>query len=550
MLESSLLGGRPCCVRGRPDRREPQRTARGVLRCIVSGLAVGLLCGAVLESRAAAQESPFQEQREARLRDLRSLAKSNTGASFEALLEALGDPDGRIADEAQWLLGGEVLWSSDLLFGRSGLLAKDVGVRRRVAELWGRPMGQEFPSDSFRQAFKDRDPIVRRYLFWSLSRNPQLTTGDLRTVRSASYKALERASDPLERASAVSLIRRVSWSDEGVAAGVEWLEQALGDRDFRVRAAAVGELENWETDLDDPVGLAAEYLTDEHPAVRRAAQGELMEIGTPEAMQRLVTALGECEDRVERWWLLDALKRASGVDLGNEHEDWEAWLGRLPASWKAKTQRVPSRRVPQLTEPANLRPRDPALEDALTDLARVPIQSRSLAILIDRALLDRELPEAAGTVGTWLREELAATLAELPEGIELQVIAFGEDVKPWKRRPVSLGEGTPGKLMRWFDKLAGAERSDLWGAIELALEAEELDTLIAITDGSPTAGLHQKQELVALLLEERNRFRNVAMQFLLIDPDSTARRVWARFAWRQRGFCVDYNSAQLVDAGR
>ena len=550
MLESSLLEGGRRCVRGRSNRRETQRKRRCVWCRIVGGVALAVLGGVVFGNRAVAQDSSFREQREARLSELRSLARSNTGASFEALLEALGDPDGRIADEAQWLLGGEVLWNFDLLFGRTGLFAKDVGVRRRVAELWGRPMGQEFPSDSFRQAFKDRDPVVRRYLFWSLSRNPQLTTGDLRTVRTASYEALERAKDPLERASAVSLIRRVSWSDEGVAAGVEWLEGALGDRDYRVRAAAVGELENWETDLDDPVGLAAEFLTDKHPAVRRAAQVELMEIGTPLAMQRLLGALGECEDQVERWWLLDALKRASGVDLGTEFEDWEGWLGRLPASWKAKTQRVPSRRVPQLTEPANLRPRDPALEAALTDLAGVPIQSHSLALLIDRALLDRELPGGTGTVGAWLREELAATLAELPQGIELQVIAFGEGVEPWKRRPASLGNGTPGKLMKWFDKLGGAERSDLWGAIDLALEADELDTLIAITDGSPTAGSHQKQELAALLLEERNRFRHVAMQFLLIDPDSTARRVWERFAWRQRGFCVDYNSAELVEARR
>lgn len=550
MFESSLPEERRRCARARSVRRNSPPNAPRVSGRLVGFAAAVALWGALFGSRAVAQDAPFQEQREARLSELRALAQSNTGASFEALLEALSDPDGRIADEAQWLLGGEVLWNSDLLFGRTGLLAKDVGVRRRVAELWGRPMGQEFPSDSFRQAFKDRDPVVRRYLFWSLSRNPQLTTGDLRTVRSASYEALERASDPLERASAVSLIRRVSWSDEGIAAGVEWLERALGDRDFRVRAAAVGELENWETDLDDPVGLAAGFLTDEHPAVRRAAQLELMEIGTAPAMQRLLGALGECDDPVDRWWLLDALKRATGVDLGAEFEDWEPWLGRLPASWKAKTQRVPSRRVPQLTEPANLRPRDPALEDALTDLAGVPIQSHSLAILIDRALLERPLPEGAGTVGAWLREELAATLAELPKGIELQLIAFGESVEPWKRRPVSLGKGTPGKLMKWFDQLGGTERSDLWGAFELALEADELDTLIAITDGRPTAGLHQKQELVELHLEERNRFRHVAMHFVLIDPDSNSRRDWERFAWRQRGFCVDHNSAELADARR
>jgi hypothetical protein len=56
-----------------------------------------------------------------------------------------------------------------------------------------------------------------------------------------------------------------------------------------------------------------------------------------------------------------------------------------------------------------------------------------------------------------------------------------------------------------------------------------------LTDGVPTGGEHWNLELMVELLVERNRFRKVAFDSILVDCPNGRRKAWADLALRTGG---------------
>jgi hypothetical protein len=97
---------------------------------------------------------------------------------------------------------------------------------------------------------------------------------------------------------------------------------------------------------------------------------------------------------------------------------------------------------------------------------------------------------------------------------------------PWED---SLVDAKPAQRRRALEFFVGCRkqgRGDLHGAVRLAFEDPEVDTLMIWSDGVPTGGFHSNLELVVPLLLERNRFRHVAFDLILVDaPRGSARRL-------------------------
>ena len=69
----------------------------------------------------------------------------------------------------------------------------------------------------------------------------------------------------------------------------------------------------------------------------------------------------------------------------------------------------------------------------------------------------------------------------------------------------------------------------------LAMADERLDTICVLTDGAPTGGHHWNLELMVALLLERNRFRRIAFDSILVDASPGLQKHWQELARKSGG---------------
>ena len=77
----------------------------------------------------------------------------------------------------------------------------------------------------------------------------------------------------------------------------------------------------------------------------------------------------------------------------------------------------------------------------------------------------------------------------------------------------------------------------MFDAIVLALEDERTDNLVILTDGAPSGGTRWNLNLLVPELLERNRYRSVVYDTLIVG-DSSLKRHWDRLAEETGGRCV------------
>jgi hypothetical protein len=63
----------------------------------------------------------------------------------------------------------------------------------------------------------------------------------------------------------------------------------------------------------------------------------------------------------------------------------------------------------------------------------------------------------------------------------------------------------------------------------LALESPEVDTILVLTDGAPTGGHRWNIDLMRERYVERNRFRHVALDAVIVDAKKGMQERWRKF---------------------
>ena len=496
---------------------------------------------------------------------VRRLSELATEEAFELILAALADEDPQVADEAQLRLA-EVPsqeWWDEHAFGKAGLKSKNVVVRRRVAEAWGRAIGSResqrnmtvtepvrIPKKVLDKGLKDRDATVARYLFWSIERGGLMETkvSDMRSELATA--AFRKAKDPLVRGAALlSLSSSALFRFDDEADSRELLESALEDKQAAVRAAGVLATGDWRSDVPYAVQYGAAALRDEHIAVRRAAMRVLSEVGSPECMELLVDALVDSEDRVDQIWLVEVLRAASGRRYGANPEAWSGWLRDLPADWQALTTK--NRSVSNSRAGGNFQEDEPAPRVTVAELAGLPIQSERVSVLIDMSGSMWTTRDDGRRPKDLVELELNRFLSSLPESAKFNLIPYASEPEPWKGELQKAKPKTLKGALESFERLDLRGKGNVWSAIEVALEDEEVDTIVILSDGAPSGGEHWNMELLVDLLLERNRFQQVAFSSILTEPSNGLVRHWQRLADESRGHCrvVEYEDLGSSDDG-
>jgi len=482
---------------------------------------------------------------EVRARAVSALARQGSAEAWELVLGALADSASRVADEAQLRLGGcrdaDVL---EELCGAAGLRSREPGVPARAAEVLGRiPL----PLDAERivRSLGDRDAEVRRALAWSVERaaaRGSLTGRVSDELVPALAARVRRDRDAGVAAAALVALARVD--PEQARAPVA---AALGDRREELRMAgvelALGFAQSADDGRDDDEraegarrGRRAVELpasgdawirslppTAAEPSARvRMRIAELLEqLGSRAAVVELVERLAS-EPRLRvQWRIVDGLRRLSGRRYRLDPRPWRLWASRLPASWR------PARGESVRDETGGSRA-----------FAGMPLRSDRLAFLVDFSGSVWRRQEGGGTRKTYADRELRRALASLSEQARFNVVPYTDEPLPWRPSLAAAEPRDVAEALAYFEDCDASGKGDFFGAALLALGDPELDTVVVMTDGAPTGGRSWKLELMMPLLLERNRFRRVRFDVVLVDAARGLQRRWREFAEETGGRCV------------
>ena len=121
---------------------------------------------------------------------------------------------------------------------------------------------------------------------------------------------------------------------------------------------------------------------------------------------------------------------------------------------------------------------------------------------------------------------LRATLEALPSTTQFNVVPFTNEVLPWRPKLVPATPFNVRSAIADFEKCLARGRGNYYDAAVFALDDPEVDTLLTLSDGVPTGGFHSDLDLVVPLLLQRNRFRRVAFDTVLVDSPPGHLRRW------------------------
>jgi hypothetical protein len=504
-------------VPGGVGRSPGRRVWLGALQ----GLCWLLLCCPSPSAAAPRQEPSGIEELEAQLRGedvgkrrsaVGRLADLGSQRAWELVLEALTDPEPEVADRAQReLCRIDVDLARELLPSRAAFGSRDDAVRRRVAEALGRAT-RTVAGAELLPALEDRDAEVRRLGLWSVERLALRDPGAL-TEREKLESEVQRLAkserDPATRGAALITAATLGLPAASAA-------DALAPRErepLALRCASL--LAMGRARAPGAAQRIASVLggEDAPQSLRAAGIRALEELGDRDAAQALAHRLSSEPSLRLSLELVSALQGLSGLRHGRNARAWAAWAQELPDDWRAQPARAP-------------------LEtgETVASLAGLPVLSDRLCVLIDMSGSMWQTRADGRTLKTLVDAELRRFLETLPETARFNLIPYAHEPGPFEDRLVDASPRNVARALAWFEENRQRGRGAVWEAVELALQDPEVDTLIVLTDGAPTGGLHWDLQLIVELLLERNRFRQVAFDSILTDPKPQLLARWRALA--------------------
>ncbi|MBL8861426.1 MAG: hypothetical protein JNK02_05385 [Planctomycetes bacterium] len=497
------------CVLERPDGRDPP--SRAPTRT-----------SSLFELRADLG-APRPETRRAAVR---SLAALGTREAYAALLAALADRDGSVASEAQVRAAAPPEPRALVeLFGPLGLRSREPGAAERAAEALGRSH-LPVPCELLERALRSADPPVARLLCWSVERlaPAQRLAGERAPLAERLMQLCDAREPPEVRGAALLALRYLD-----TRAADERTEAAASAREPALRCAAALAARAWSE--IPATRLGARLAADPDAGVRAGAIELLARTTGRDAALALVERL-EREERARlRWRILSHLRALSGEDHAFDAARWREW---------ART-----RAGAVATGDARGGP----VGDTRVALAGLPLTSDRVAFLIDLSGSMWGTRVAGRTRKEIVDAELARALATLPRSARFNVIPYATEAFPWERALQAADPGTLRRAAADFARCQQSGRGNLWAAVEAACSDPDLDAVVVLTDGVPTGGPHGDFDLLQALLLERNRFRNVAFDLILVDAPRTKVLAWTAFAAATGGRTTSVALATLAEKG-
>lgn len=257
-------------------------------------------------------------------------------------------------------------------------------------------------------------------------------------------------------------------------------------------------------------------LEHERWSTRRIAIQGLAAIGTKEVVSILIARLEHEDGRLLRE-LVDTLFGLTGKPFPANHRSWASWWQR-----EGETFAMPSpEELERLREAADER------AEKLSTKAQflgVRIVSHRVVFVVDVSgsmaapLRSRFLGDRAGEARMEVaKRELKAAIDSLEPATRFNLIAFSGGVDRWRDEGVgSTDEGSRSDAKDWADGLAPLGGTNLHGALEMAFDDPDVDTIFVLSDGEPSVGELIDPFAIRRAVERWNRHRGVIVHTVAI----------------------------------
>ena len=155
----------------------------------------------------------------------------------------------------------------------------------------------------------------------------------------------------------------------------------------------------------------------------------------------------------------------------------------------------------------------------------LPITSDCITLVIDTSgsmndLASQTTRQDARTRIEVARQELLGLLEELPESTRLNIIFFNSGVHTWRRGILDLDRRQAASAAAFVESRTAGGATNLYGAVERALEDDEVDTIYLLTDGEPTTGRFTEPGEIVMQARRLYRERRVVIHAISIGRTS------------------------------
>lgn len=440
----------------------------------------------------------------ARAAAARRLAGRAEAPAIALLLEVLDDPHPYVRRAAAGVLGVVPDPEVRARLARDGPRLKSEVARRELCAayaVWLDGPGRE----ALLQSLSDRAAGVRVEALRWLAEDADPAVGERVRARATD-------PDPWVRAEALDAARAGGAAGALPFAGLN-LAPALIDPDPRVRLSALEAAVQRGGDAATEAVVRA--LKDVSWSVRLVAAQSAGQVRQRKVLEALVPALQDARTRVVEA-AGGSLVRLTGIPFDPSPALWGAWLSGDGASFD-----------PAQVEAA-ARPPQPALPPGTRTVAGprfldLPLASRHLAFVLDGSGSMAQAVPGGGTRWSEVGGELERALAALA-GATVNLCVFADQVAAAFPRAGVLSAQRRDALLAFVRGRAPRGHTALYDGIAWALADPEIDTVVVLSDGAPSAGAwFTKTDLLAEV-RRANRWRRARIDVIAVGADQVARR--------------------------
>ncbi|MBI3271819.1 MAG: HEAT repeat domain-containing protein [Planctomycetes bacterium] len=281
-------------------------------------------------------------------------------------------------------------------------------------------------------------------------------------------------------------------------------------------AGALGRLRAKEA-----AGPLVELLDNANWHIRSAVIEALTALREAKAVPALIERVDKESGRL-RAEVVSSLVSLTGQKLGGDGAAWKKW-------WKDHKEGF---QVAEETGPA------PPEEEHKTTYYGVPIVTKQVCFVLDISgsmdtrdaggASDPKNPAAGKNRLDVAKRELLDALERLGKEVAFNIIFFDDRMEPMQKR---LEPATPEhkkKAKAFVERQRPRGETNIFDALELALDDPDVDTVFLLSDGSPSAGRLTDPEDILGELRAMNRGRRVVLHAIAVGERSSFLEALAR----------------------
>ena len=444
-----------------------------------------------------------------------AIAESGAEAVALVLPLAASDKDSGVRDRAFVELARAEAAGVDAAIAE-GLGSRDEEVRRVSAELLGdRRWAGAGPA--LLELLKDRDVSVRRSAAWALGQAKVADASDALAAR------VEQSDDRLEAALAVESVSRIRG-----AGALERLEEWAGSEIDAVRAQALRSLSFYDRAV--AARAVASALSDAVDDVRGgavvfAALDTAEKVRRSEPIGALVELLGHPRGRVVAR-ALAVLRTVTAMELPDDAAAWREWWDHHGETFQV--------------------PKEAGVSAGTAGASRSRVRFYGAPIVSDRVAFVIDFSGSMRDPGTDGKPKIDGARAALGEALDamsknamFNVISFGDEPRSFKDGLVPVTKRNIRDAKRFVESAGPRGYTNVFDALERALEDPEVDHVILLSDGSPSVGRYEYFSRIRRHVDWLNRRRAASISCVALAQGKKARSFLKQLAEETGGTYVE-----------